>query len=103
MTTMIDMAGPWQAVALDPMGYTLDPHDEDDDMSECDQIAVVRRTAAPVTTGGDCPKMPTEFRYDDVLYRLDDLQDEPDRVPTLLAQAVATAEALNRAYPVATA
>jgi hypothetical protein len=108
MNEPLDMTGPWQAVALDHHGYTIDPNDDEDDLSECERIGVVRRTAAPVaekptTVEGITytypDRMPPQNEWADVLYLLDDLDDEPDRVPLLLAQAVAVAEALNETHP----
>lgn len=102
-STPIDMAGPWQAVAADTAGFVLDPHDEDDDMRECDVVTVVRRTAVPVEQSPDDPdddvlRMPSYYHPGDILYRVDDLLDNPERVQAALAQAVATAEALNIRY-----
>lgn len=108
--TDIDLSGPWQAVALDHHGYTLDPHDPEDDLSQCRQIGVVRRTAAPIAEPPHDvegityfpERMPAQTECSDVLYLLDDMDDDPDRIPVHLAQAVAVAEALNAKYPAKT-
>jgi hypothetical protein len=103
--TRLDMTGPWQAVAVDTDGFALDPHDETDDMGECVRVCVVRRSAAPPAGNINDPdfvaRMPSVFHSDDVLFQQADLDDEPDRIPVVLGQAVAVAEALNRTYPTA--
>lgn len=108
METPIDMTGPWQAVALDEHGYTIDPNDDEDDISDCRRIGVVRRTAAPVTEQPSTvegitytypARVPPQNEWADVLYVRDDVDDDPERVPLLIAQAVAVAQALNETYP----
>ena len=99
----LDMAGPWEAVAIDPDAYAIDPGDDADDLDDAEQVAVVRRTALPQPEGGvdgDALKMPNTYAQEDVLYVVEHLQDEgPKRIRVVLAQAAATAAALNRCHP----
>lgn len=98
MTTKVDMSGPWEAYAVDRDGLVLDPYDENDDLSQCHAVTVVRRSAAPTPAFSEAPRLPSTLEFDDcdVLYRVGDLIHRPERVPLVLAQAIETAEALNR-------
>ncbi len=99
--TRIDLTGPWQAIAIDPTGYVLNPDDEDDDMADCVTVAVVRRSAAPTEQdpGQGLYRVSSQYDPADVLYEVADLDDDLDRVALVLGYAVAVAEALNSAYP----
>lgn len=91
--------GHWLAVAVDCCGEVLDIGDlsEPDQRlaaEEIESIAVVRGSGAPAHRDGVLT-MPETCRNDDVLYEVEDLGDDPDRVPTAWAQARAVAAAMN--------
>lgn len=90
------------AVVLDSAGYVLNL--TEDDPEDADSIAVVRGSAMPAASDDDeIPRMPDTYQPDDVLYTLTDLDDEPERVPTLWEQAQAVAEAMSAGPVVAAA
>lgn len=94
--------GPWMAVVLDGAGYVLDL--TEDDIEDACRIAIVRGSAMP--TGSDydeIPRVPSQHRFDDVLYEARDLDDEPERVPIIWEQAQAIAEAMNAGPVIAAA
>lgn len=83
------LRGPWFAVLSDNYGEL---YESIEDFGEGDsvEIAVVRGTAAP--TGS---RRPGSYRNIDVLYELEDLDDEPQEIADRWAQAQAVAAALN--------
>lgn len=89
--------GPWTASRLDQYGYVLTDQDVDHE-EPVRSIVVTRGPASPVARDGDEPRMPGGgWHIGDVLYAHDDLDDDPEQIPTLWAQAQAVAAALNTA------
>lgn len=94
------LAGPWVAVLAASDGWLVIVDAEEDDPEDV-QIAIVRRSAAPVDDYG-VDRLPGSYASPDHLVRFDDFEDWAE-VRACWVQAQAMVAGLNAAGPAAPA